>query len=578
MNTGFTLKRVVEYSAVFNDKPNDLDSFLSGIKRSRILNAVAFFLGFSNRNSKYESHKEFISMFFCAENNELANEIYQKLEQTKFNPNEELIIINPLTGLQLFEFCFNNLNEEETQTEAEAERNIFKAILFQNEQNTIAQNKSAESTKKLDSNIKLASLALTQSFAYNDIINYEKGEVLACQMIKSIYLFEFLESREDTKYLLAKFLAYFETENWKDYLKSVLPIAFSVIQAENEAHTDIIVDSQKDSFEKDCEFIEKLIVKDVEELNDFDFIKLRSNPLYKVKNGVYRIIYGLFIIELLHKGLYFKLSELNRKLKKSQKVKGEFRGFYCDEFSEKYLLYRIMDSIYENRYIKFSGEQIKALNVSAEPDYYIRNGNNVLLFESKDILVNAKIKHTYDFEKYEAAFKKKLYYDEEDGKIEKKAVLQLLNNIERILDKELPHDNNYKSNSIKIYPILVLHDHQFNISGLNLIINNWFQDELEKLKNKGYNISKIRPITIIDIDTFIYYQDYLRNRTLKLEKVIDEYYKFITFDRKKKYRDEDHAKQHVQRTLIPFSIFLSNYVTERKIPKMLKEKGYLLFD
>jgi hypothetical protein len=91
----------------------------------------------------------------------------------------------------------------------------------------------------------------------------------------------------------------------------------------------------------------------------------------------------------------------------------------------------------------------------------------------------------------------------------------------------------------------------------------------------------VQPITIIDIDTFIFHQDIFRDRTIKLETVLDEYFKFTTFDTKRKYRDEEHAKQYVKRTVVPFSIFLSNYIANKKVrrvPKMLMEKGIKLFN
>ncbi len=37
------------------------------------------------------------------------------------------------------------------------------------------------------------------------------------------------------------------------------------------------------SFTRDCEFIEKLIVKETEEIDDYDFVKIRSNPFYKIE-------------------------------------------------------------------------------------------------------------------------------------------------------------------------------------------------------------------------------------------------------------------------------------------------------
>ena len=383
MTSGFTIDLLVTFGEVFDEEPKDLKTYLTGISRSKLLNVGAFFLGFANRNSEFKDYKDLLSMFFRQENNVLANEIYVKLNKLQQKENAELIIINPLTFLQLFEFCFDNLTEEDSQTEAESEVSIFKSILYLNEQNIKLQNVAFTSTQDVGDVSKLAAMSLSQSFPYSELINYDESEVLAGQMIKSIFLFEFLESDPRTNTLLTEFLKHFESPDWKTFLKSTLPLTFAVIKTKKEAHIDIVI-AKDENFESSCKFLEKLNVTDTEILNDYDFKKIRSKPFYKVSEGVYRIIYGLFVLELIHKGVYFKLNEINNGLKDGEKIKN-FRSLYCDDFSEKYLLYKLLNSIYKNRYIEYSGEQIKKMGIEAEPDYYIRNGNNLFLFESKDI-------------------------------------------------------------------------------------------------------------------------------------------------------------------------------------------------
>jgi hypothetical protein len=579
MTSGYTIDILVTFSEIFEEEPKDLQEYLTGISRSKLLNASAFFLGFNNEKSKYKEYLDFLNMFFRKENSEIAGEIYTKLNNLKDRAQAELILVTPLSILQLFEFSFDHLTDKETQTDIETEINIFKSILYLNEQNIKAQNIASTSIQDVHSDLKIAALSLSQSFPYSELINYDISEVLAAQMIKSIFLFEFLESNSSTKVLLSEFLKYFECPDWKYFLKSTLPLSFAVMNPTHEAHTDIVVKPGAD-FENGCRFIEKLIVTDTDLLEGYDFIKTRSKPFYKVDDGVYRIINGLFVIELIHKGVYFKLTEINKTLNKNDTIKN-FRSFYCDEFSEKYLLYKLLNSIYQNRYIEYSGADILELGINSEPDYYIRNGNHLFLFESKDIFINASIKTTYDYTLYEPEFRKKLYFDIKNDKQEKKAVLQLINNIENSLTKNLLFDTNYKTSSLHIYPILILHDRQFNLIGLNYIINAWFKDELGKLKEKGINIDKVKPLTIIDIDTIIFHQDLFRDRTLKMNLILDEYFKYITFDSKRKYVSEEHLKNHVMRTLQNFSLFLANYVSDnkiRRVPKMIMEKGITILN
>jgi hypothetical protein len=84
----------------------------------------------------------------------------------------------------------------------------------------------------------------------------------------------------------------------------------------------------------------------------------------------------------------------------------------------------------------------------------------------------------------------------------------------------------------------------------------------------------------MDMDILILYQDLFTDRKITLDGIIDEYQKYITFDRKRKYKDEEHMKEHIKRTLVPFSIFLSNHPISKMLstPKVLMEKGFKLFD
>ena len=92
----------------------------------------------------------------------------------------------------------------------------------------------------------------------------------------------------------------------------------------------------------------------------------------------------------------------------------------------------------------------------------------------------------------------------------------------------------------------------------------------------------------LSLSRILFFQTKLKLKVYKTIKIghesrillEDEYFKFIAFDFKKKYRDQEHANQFIQRTVIPFSIFLSNFIADkkiRKVPKMLREKGLSLF-
>ena len=128
---------------------------------------------------------------------------------------------------------------------------------------------------------------------------------------------------------------------------------------------------------------------------------------------------------------------------------------------------------------------------------------------------------------------------------------------------------------------MILHDRQFNVAGLNALVNYWFDIEISKLKDQNINVQKVRKITIIDIDTLILYQENLKQGDIKLNEIIDEYFNFVTVNPKKKFRSQEEAEEHGTRRLIPFQLFLWNKTMKEHLkrkPNILFEKAGLLFE
>lgn len=351
----------------------------------------------------------------------------------------------------------------------------------------------------------------------------------------------------------------------------------SIVKKENETYTDIIVNQE--NFEADCNFIEKFTAKYEDDLNEFDFLTLRSKPFYKIQDGKYRVIFDLFLAEKIFKGAYFSLREINDKLQKKDKI-SEFRSFYGKEFSEKVLSYKVIESIYSDKCTKYSGQTLDDMGIIAAPDYYIRKGNNILLFESKDFLIRADKKATFDFNIYEEEFQRVLYYEELDsGKEKNKAVKQLINNIRVLLKNEFKADRDYRYKTISIYPILLTHDHQYDTFGFNRLIDYWFQYELENLEQEGYFIHKVKPLTVVNIDTLIFYQMGLIE-VISLEELIKEYHKHINLKQKKQFTTKKEAQAFIMSKQLPFATFADNYFRDKKyskIPSIIEVVQPLLF-
>lgn len=276
---------------------------------------------------------------------------------------------------------------------------------------------------------------------------------------------------------------------------------------------------------------------------------------------------------MLHKGLYFQFSRVNQTLAKAERIK-DWRSEYCDFFSEQYLLYLLLDATFRGRGLALTGSAIKEswqLDGQAEPDYYFRERQRAVVFESKDVLVHKDAKAGHDFPTYLQEVEKKFYRDGTHPK----AVLQLLHNVKRLLKKELPFDTAYDPVQLSIYPVLVVHDRLYNQPGLNEVVNGWFQTELAQLGAQGLPVQNVKPLIIIDADTLLAFHEHFRNGKLIFENVLDAYLAYIN-PINRVVESQAELEAVILGTVHPFSLFLENYAHERGLAAVPEEMLYEL--
>ena len=542
----------LEYKDCFSEQPKEILQYLNGISRDVLLKLCSLFLA-----REQETVEQFFSSYFGKENNEYINQLWKKLCKEKTNI-EHYLITNIESTLRLYEFVFDNISSMETiLSEKQIERNVLKAYLLFNTQKNNGDNVADESTKGIQYD-RAKALLLALMFQYFDITNYSYKQELLVQTEKAIYLYNYLSNCLPSLY--QKYISYYDCKNWQELMRHITAFAYIYWgRKDKESYVNLLIDPHDELYDWKCAFIERLTVGN--KIEDIDFRNLRSHPFFKIAKNEFCLVYGYFLLELIYKGVYFKLNELNNQLSDKEKIKG-FRSFYCDHFSERTLLYNVLFNVYGKKYIQKSGEYIKSTyGIDAEPDYYIRNGNKIYLFESKDILIPSEVKISNDYNRISAEFKKRLYYEEKpNGNREYKAILQLLRNIKKLLKREAEWDFCYKEKKIKIYPIIILHDNIYNCPGINDLINQWFIEELEKLKNE-YNISQIEKITIINIDVFIAYRDFLQKPEGALDKLITSYHSYISKEIFEGATSEEEAIKKYKNRIKSFEFYLSTLFT-----------------
>lgn len=548
------------FEDVFPDEEAlDINEYLVDIDKKLLYKVAAKFSLTKYIDSPNGEMTEAFKLIFGPHNSEFVRNTYGIVEEIE-KKQELRKFFHPVTALQLFELAHKLEETDEGLSEAETEVAIFKAYLLLNQIHTQNQYKASESTNHLEGDkVHIPMMMFSALYPDHDKLNYNLDNQWLAQLIKSVYLFQFLDSKEEARLLLIAFNNKFGIENWSVFIKKYLPITMGLI-GNKEASTIIQLDPNEADFDENCSFINKLILEEDEKIMEWDFLSLRSKPLIELEKGKYLIVFDLFVVEKVFKGMYFLLRDLNENLEEDEKVK-DLRGLVTLKFSEQTILYKVLEDLYKSSAIKYSGEELDSIKIQGAPDYYIRKGSNILLFESKDFLIKADDKLSFDFELYEDVFTNKLY-EEEDGSA--KAVVQLINNIKKLLKKQFSPDTNYNYRDITIYPIVIVHDFQYDTPGLNVLIDSWFQEELSVLESEGYYTRKIKPLVIVNIDALLLNSIPLAKST-PLHRALDFYYEFIRINYKKKFVNSDSKKSYYLEKLIPFSLFLSNYLSKNKL-------------
>ena len=492
----------------------------------------------------------------------LALSGYQRL--LKIFPKQRFEILCVESCLKLFTWVKFKREIPETVNDSDASVTLplFKLYLLFNDEVLKNYQTASDSVKGYEDNRAIQRNLLAISFPQHDFLNVDFAQLLVSQFYKAMKLLNFLEHNDNYRDLYRVMLKEFHCASKEEYIKGITPAVFASLGNLKPEWT--VINIRKDeNFEKNCAFLDSISFAPNDDMiyEQDDYLQLRSNPLQKIADDQYRIIFDLFLAKKIYNGLFFKLSEIDQRNKKENKEKGtellfvkDFPGTFRNEFSECVLVYEILNEIYSDKaVVRITGNEFKDAKLEREPDYYIRGDNKIILFESKDFFIKGEIKLSYDFKKIEAELR--------NNRLEK-AVKQLERNIRRVITKQLILDNDYDVNEIEIYPVIIVHDSLYSASALNYWIHYWLQDAISKMKEEKefskFDFEKIKPLTIIEIDTLILFVSQLKEGKLNIIDLIDNYQQYVDYGRIN-FKSIEEIKTHAHQSAIPFSEFVRDY-------------------
>jgi hypothetical protein len=528
------MELLLEYNNVYPEiPPKDVLEYLKGVSRETLLNTIGFFniqseLNYDNFFSNPSIHWDVINRV--------------NLFKSSNNLDEEPAVLTRQGSLRLAEIILSNMDilaKEKIKSNIDLEeRNIFISILLINSEIN-SKYKPSTSEENIE---QLADFYIKTIFPVADIEVFKNNDYLFikgvwCTIVRFEMIVEFLKSDKEYAYLIYDLTAYFNSENIDELAKNVKTLFFHLINLK-----------QKKSFKFEVEdrnslnFLKSLTSKEIEP--EEDFINLRNYPIYCVSENEFSVIDYFFVLDKFNKSLKFLLKNSFNTHNNLSAKSGNFFNFFNTKFSENYLMNNVLNSIYSKRHHR---KKKNISNGQNEPDYYVRHNNRIYLFENKDVLIAKDIKSSGDIDKINSALRTKFF--KSDG--HSVGIGQLVNSIVSIVEKTFDYDDyvNTKQN-LTIYPVLVMNDRIFEIPALNYRLNTWYLSLVkEKLRDK-YNSNYIKNLSLIDIDTLIFWEPYLKHNPKKFHDLITLHHRKMNENKKIKISDYSQAMKISEQNIL----------------------------
>lgn len=532
----YTIQIILEFHDLFPEE-NDLDvrTLLTKYSREYVVRCCHVLCNnYGNAAFIPDTNNTFFSDVSTKHISNLNSRILRYFNATGQN---KICYCTIKTVLELMRIAFSiPIQEYRNDGQKEdSEYDLFRSVLMLNEQLM-----NFSHADQLD----LSTLLFSCYYVQNDIINQDTKYTFVRQVIHYKRLSEFLTNHPQCKNALNLFFQKMGIKSMDEYSKTWMSlVVLSMDYQKKKIKACPILDYY--SLKDEDSLISKNVLdnlsiditetiaynaEDAESRDDnVDYRTFRSRPLVRIKEGQY-LIYSLhLLLERLYSSLFFDIKDgFNNAF-----------SFYNKEFVER-RLFQPAGLAALSKYTSFflpSRVDVETLNTPIEekgqPDFYVREDYNIILFECKAIRIKGEVKDKSDITELLDLLKEKLYQStkntDKSRKNKKKpedlGVKQLVNQMKLIDIDDFEFDKNIPD-EVAYYPVLVLEDTHLVIPGISSIINSWYKD----LIDKELPDQMCHPIVVMSINTLIRYQQIFSR--FGFHKIFDYYYrKSVKYDK-----------------------------------------------
>lgn len=549
----FKRKRINSFSIVI---PVEFDSVFSGLKRedpAEVLNMLsrdsAVKLA-SLLKREYCGQPALKMVYFLSGSDSHFMPLYMHLKelvgQAKHGKGADVVVAFDNTPLELLRIAFSihptEMREVSPMRTDELQWKLTKVISQINQE-------LMEYTSAATSNNNVAKLLLVNDASYKDIHKTDSKGQFIIQPIQAVRFFQLLESKPKYEGLLHAFYEWYGISSWKEYVKTIYSLSLQCFKEGTGIYPSSMIDANTEFLKRSV--IDRLTIdvnKEVvpyacpdeyDDKGNSDYKEFKGRPLFKLGNGDYVIHNQAILVDRLFQGLYFDFRFIASRLDEKHP---DVANLFTSDFVEKTLFVSVVrDCICSCRYMAYDEDELVGIHRLTQselgyPDFFIRSKSNktAILFECKDIRLNAWIKEQRDYEMLERELRNKIvsktYQLDRINKCHKDlpkpkriGIGQLAGHAANIRRHQFPWATDLSSDVV-VYSVLVIADNRLIYDGLPLLAQQWYRECLES-EGLTYSVHD-RPLIMMSPLTFIKYKN--RFKTHGFEYFFEKYYDAIS--------------------------------------------------
>ena len=512
---GFQIKKLLSYQAVFPNQHVTLDDLLVDVPSAPAIEAISYYLSRRMNLLTGEHEVSIWAPWLMQTKSNVKNPVGKYVDNINL---EEYALIDKYALLLLISkllTCYNGRNDKLSKDDIS---NLFLAYMMCCDERIALSNTLPLPNADMSAE-DFVRLYLPNALKTNDI---EAPRDYRLMLIKCyMLLVEFPKHHKLFSGYLKEFCNEKGLPKAKVYLDQLF-LLFLELSSNGDFSTSLM--EVDENCEDTCRFLDGFAINIKQYVHDGDFKMIREKPILKTGPRRYDFLFMKMFLDKAYTGFLFDMKDVlvTRGILDKNKGYENLKSLLGEDFSEHFFFYALMKKCFGQHYVNYSGEELQKSLGEGMPDFYLRRGNRVFVFECKDVQVASIKKLSGDYEKIKQAIFEKYIINTKGRpkgvrqltKVIKDKLIAIFNNV----DVSAPHGTKY------VFPIIVYFDDCFDIEGPEYLLNKEFWNSIGN-KNVVDNIV-IKDLVMVNIEQLMRLEDFFSNYKLKLATLINGYIDF----------------------------------------------------